>query len=117
MSGLTGLAYGALFGVYPALVADSFGVKGLSLNWGAMTMSPVVSGNIFNLAYGAIYDRHSMVLEGGERDCEEGLKCYRSAYWITLAASLVGIVLSLWSVRHEHVVRARERREDIERIE
>lgn len=30
LSGLTGLAYGFLFGVYPALVAETFGVHGLS---------------------------------------------------------------------------------------
>jgi len=38
LSGLTGLAYGALFGVYPALVADAFGPSGMGINWGAMTM-------------------------------------------------------------------------------
>lgn len=41
LSGLTGLAYGFLFGVYPALVAETFGVHGLSQNWGVMTLSPV----------------------------------------------------------------------------
>ncbi|RMX87769.1 hypothetical protein D0869_02119 [Hortaea werneckii] len=45
LSGLTGLAYGALFGVYPALVADAFGPSGMGINWGAMTMAPVLSGN------------------------------------------------------------------------
>lgn len=49
LSGLTGLAYGFLFGVYPALVAETFGVNGLSQNWGTMTLAPVVFGNIFNL--------------------------------------------------------------------
>jgi MFS family permease len=34
LSSMAGLAYGTLFGVYPALVADAFGVSGLSMNWG-----------------------------------------------------------------------------------
>jgi hypothetical protein len=34
LSTVGGLGYGVLFGVYPALVADAFGVSGLSLNWG-----------------------------------------------------------------------------------
>ncbi|KAK5116526.1 hypothetical protein LTR85_009151 [Meristemomyces frigidus] len=115
LSGLTGLAYGALFGVYPALVADAFGPTGMGINWGAMTMAPVVSGNIFNLAYGRILDKHSYFegdgKGGGERLCREGRECYGSAYWITLVASLVGVCWSLWCIRHEHVEKVREARE------
>jgi len=33
LSGLTGLGYGALFGVYPALIADAFGASGMGINW------------------------------------------------------------------------------------
>ena len=36
LSGLTGLGYGALCGVYPALVADAFGAAGLGINWSVM---------------------------------------------------------------------------------
>ncbi|KAL9632399.1 MAG: hypothetical protein Q9164_005339, partial [Protoblastenia rupestris] len=68
VSALTGLAYGFLFGCFPALVAETFGVHGLSQNWGCMTLAPVVSGNIFNLLYGRIYDRHSVILGDGTRD-------------------------------------------------
>jgi hypothetical protein len=102
VSGLSGLGYGALFGVYPALVADAFGVKGLSLNWGAMTLSPVISGNIFNLTYGAVFDKNSRELPGGDLQCSSGLKCYKDAYYVTLVASVVGVVVCLWSIYHEH---------------
>ncbi|KAI9780225.1 MAG: hypothetical protein M1835_004534 [Candelina submexicana] len=111
VSALTGLGYGVLFGVYPSLVSDAFGVHGLSQNWGTMTLAPIFSGNIFNLIYGAIYDRHSIVLPGGERDCPEGLKCYRSAYWVTFAGSVLGVAISLWRARHEYVKKARWLRE------
>lgn len=102
MSGLTGLAYGALFGVYPALVVDAFGVHGFSLNWGYMTLSPVICGNLFNLFYGAIFDHHSVILPDGDRECTQGLGCYSAAYWITLTASALGVLLSLWCVRQDH---------------
>ncbi|KAH9815718.1 putative TPP enzyme family protein [Teratosphaeria destructans] len=76
LSSLTGLAYGALFGVYPALVADAFGPSGMGINWAAMTMAPVLSANFFNLAYGAILDAHSHSdgesKGGGQRVCLEG---------------------------------------------
>ena len=104
VSALTGLAYGALFGVYPAITADTFGIGGLSFNWGALTLSPVVTGNIFNLCYGAIYDKHSF-MKDGERTCVDGLECYRGAYYISLSASLIGVLVSLWSIHHEHVTK------------
>ncbi|KAK8207047.1 major facilitator superfamily domain-containing protein [Phyllosticta capitalensis] len=115
LSGLTGLAYGALFGVFPSIVADAFGVHVMTQNWGFMTLSPVVSGNIFNLCYGSIYDHQSVELEGGERECTKGLSCYRAAYGFTFAASLIGLLLIFWTIRHEHNVR--RRREQANRFE
>lgn len=115
VSSLTGLAYGFLFGVFPSLVAEAFGVHGLSQNWGVLTLAPVISGNVFNLFYGIVYDHHSTVLPGGERDCPEGLACYRSAYWVTFAASLVGLATSLWCIQHQRAQQRQEARlRDIE---
>lgn len=114
LSGLTGLAYGALFGVYPALVADAFGPSGMGINWGAMTMAPVLSGNVFNLAYGTILDHHSHYedREGSpERVCDEGRACYSSAYWITLLASVIAVGWSLWCIRQDKLQRMRELRD------
>jgi MFS family permease len=115
LSSLTGLGYGALFGVYPALVADAFGTSGMAINWGAMTLAPVVTGNVFNLLYGSILDAHSVKRPGGEHGneliCDEGKACYSSAYWITLFASIVGICWSLWCIRTEKVEKARDDRE------
>lgn len=48
------MGYGFLFGVYPSLVVQVFGINGLSTNWGFMTLSPVISGNIFNILYGTL---------------------------------------------------------------
>jgi len=112
LSSLTGLGYGALFGVFPALVADAFGVHGLSLNWGFMIFAPVVTGNIYNLCYGRIFDGHST--EEGE--CREGLGCYRDAYWITLASSGMGVLLALWCIRYELVKKRKVARVGRERV-
>ncbi|KAI9731152.1 MAG: hypothetical protein M1834_005345 [Cirrosporium novae-zelandiae] len=120
VSGLTGLAYGFLFGVYPSLVADAFGTPALSQNWGCMTLAPILIGNVFNILYGHIYDAHSSsgpnAGPGGERDCPDGIDCYRSAYYVTTIASLVGICLSLWSVYHdEYIVRPEREKEALAR--
>jgi len=116
LSSLTGLAYGALFGVFPALVADAFGTSGMAINWGAMTLAPVVTGNVFNLLYGSILDGNSVKKGGkgehsGELVCSAGKACYSSAYWVTLVASIVGICWTLWCIRTEKVEKLRDGRE------
>ncbi|KIV83376.1 hypothetical protein PV11_05407 [Exophiala sideris] len=102
LSGLTGFAYGMLFGVFPSLVAHCFGVHGLSQNWGTMTLAPVVSGNIFNILYGKIYDAHSIKNEDGDMECLQGRKCYSTAYWVTFGAAILGVGCCLWSIWHEY---------------
>lgn len=108
VSSLSGLGYGFLFGVFPSIVAETFGIHGLSLNWGFMTLSPVISGNIFNTFYGLVYDRHSVVDADGGRFCPDGIECYRSAYLVTLAACGLGLITTLWVIRHQYLTRLRE---------
>ncbi|KAF1935785.1 MFS general substrate transporter [Clathrospora elynae] len=113
VSGLSGLAYGVLFGVFPALVVDAFGPDGFAVNWGFMTLGPVVSGNVYNLFYGLVYDSNSVVEPDGQRGCELGLKCYRTAYYVTLVSSILGIFTCFWGIYVEH---ARKRR-DLEELD
>ncbi|TPX08456.1 uncharacterized protein E0L32_010073 [Thyridium curvatum] len=108
ISGCSGLAYGLLFGVYPSIIAETFGIHGLSQNWGFMTLSPVLSGNIFNLFYGIVFDSHSIVEPSGDRSCLQGVQCYRNAYLVTLGAGFVGIAVTLWAILHQQQARARE---------
>jgi hypothetical protein len=104
VSGFTGIAYGFLFGVFPSLTAHTFGIGGLSQNWGVMTLAPVFSGNVFNLLYGNIYDAHSVVSHDGDRECPDGLGCYRSAYFMTFISGLFGIGVCLWSILRERSI-------------
>ncbi|KAJ3489627.1 hypothetical protein NLG97_g5956 [Lecanicillium saksenae] len=105
VSGLSGIAYGLLFGVFPSIVAETFGIHGLSQNWGFMTLAPVFSSNIFNLIYGSILDHHSVFDTGGERSCHEGLECYRSAYGVTLTSCVAGMAIIIWVIRHQYVAK------------
>ncbi|EEA28737.1 MFS transporter, putative [Talaromyces marneffei ATCC 18224] len=111
LSSFTGLAYGFLFGVFPSVVAHTFGIAGLSQNWGVISLAPVLSGNIFNLLYGTIFDHHSIIGPQGQRDCTEGLQCYQAAYWLTFFSGLGGMVVSLyciWQERQIHGPRGRK---------
>ncbi|DAA78673.1 TPA_exp: putative MFS transporter [Trichophyton benhamiae CBS 112371] len=98
ISSLTGLAYGVLFGVYPAIVSHAFGISGFSQNWGVMTLAAAIFGHIFNYIYGVIYDSHSKVLPDGTRQCNMGLECYSTAYLVAFYASICSGFLTLLGV-------------------
>lgn len=117
VSSLSGLAYGFLFGVFPSIVAEVFGIHGLSTNWGFITLAPVLSGNVFNLFYGAVFDAHSVIDKKGDRVCELGLECYRNAYVVTLLSGLVALVVSLASIQYDHACkRAAAKAKDLNRV-
>lgn len=101
VSGLSGLGYGFLFGVFPSIVAESFGIHGLSTNWGFMTLAPVFSSNIFNLFYGVVYDRHTIIDDHGRRVCKDGLECYLAAYLVTFGSCILGILMTLAVIRYQ----------------
>ncbi|KAK3991347.1 major facilitator superfamily domain-containing protein [Cladorrhinum sp. PSN332] len=101
VSGLSGLGYGFLFGVFPSIVAETFGIHGLSQNWGFMTLSPVLSGNIFNLFYGYVFDSHVILGDDGDRMCPDGLDCYQKAYFVTLGACGLGLAVTLMTIIRE----------------
>ncbi|OOQ90157.1 MFS transporter [Penicillium brasilianum] len=116
VSAFTGVAYGFLFGVFPSLTAHTFGIGGLSQNWGVMTLAPVFSGNVFNLIYGTVYDRHSIIGHEGDRECPDGLACYRSAYYLTFFSGLAGICVCLWSIFRERQIHNVVRKKTSQRL-
>ena len=90
-----------------------------------MTLSAIIFGNIFNFTYGEftlqivplflicigrIYDSHVTLMPDGRQDCPDGRLCYSGAYWITSAASFVGLAVILWSIRHDHVKKAKAKK-------
>lgn len=108
LSGLTGLGYGALFGVYPALVADAFGASGMASNWGAMILAPVMSGFVFNLVYGVILDAHTI-----NGVCDEGKHCYSTAYLVTLVSAVGGMFWAFWCMHNESSRKEKLRDHDV----
>jgi hypothetical protein len=45
-----------------------------------------------------VFDANSTRSEAGDMVCDQGLACYRSAYWLSAASSIVGILVSLGTV-------------------
>ncbi|EJD32332.1 hypothetical protein AURDEDRAFT_132169 [Auricularia subglabra TFB-10046 SS5] len=58
-SGLLGVAYGGLFGLCPVIIIEWFGLGHFSQNWGFTSLSPLLGGNIFSLAFGRNLDAHA----------------------------------------------------------
>ncbi|BFZ54121.1 GTP-binding protein rbg1 [Savitreella phatthalungensis] len=94
---LMGFGYGQLFGIAPVLTSELFGLRHFSTNWGMMSIAPGISGNIFNLLFGHIYDTHS---DPHTHICAQGINCYRSAFLFTGAASLAAAAFAIVLFRH-----------------
>lgn len=101
ISALIGFSYGLVFGVFPTIVSESFGLKYFSQNWGWVASSPVITSYAFNLLFGKIYDAHS----DSQHTCREGVGCYSQAFHITSLVNVATITLALYvifSKRHEY---------------
>jgi hypothetical protein len=74
-SALLGLSYGGMFGLFPSIVLEWFGlgecclnstrvrltsiIAHFSENWGFVSISPLFGGNIFSIAFGRNLDAHA----------------------------------------------------------
>ncbi|KAK7689991.1 hypothetical protein QCA50_006633 [Cerrena zonata] len=58
-SALLGVAYGSLFGLFPTITIEWFGLPHFSENWGFVSLSPMIGGNIFSIAFGRNLDAHA----------------------------------------------------------
>ncbi|KAH7916644.1 major facilitator superfamily domain-containing protein [Hygrophoropsis aurantiaca] len=109
-SGLLGLAYGGLFGICPTIVIDWFGLAHLSENWGYVSFSPMVGGNLFSLMFGRNLDAHAPDDSGEQshgliqtrelpstHQCFDGRDCYVSSLTITAVACMVALGLSFYA--------------------
>lgn len=106
-SAALGLAYGGLFGLYPTLVIEWFGLTHFSENWGYVSFSPTIGGNLFSLAFGRNLDAHNppkeeeapLVMRGlpaGEQ-CFAGKDCYVGSLYLTIFACMLGFALSVFA--------------------
>ncbi|KAG7441608.1 MFS general substrate transporter [Guyanagaster necrorhizus] len=112
-SSLLGLAYGSIFGTYPTLCIELFGMPHFSENWGYISLAPMVGGNVFSLAFGKNLDAHGpkdaklgeVMVMSGERQCLEGKACYVDTLYLTIAGCFLAFLLSVyacWRDRQKH---------------
>ena len=79
-----------------------------SENWGYLSLSPIGAGNLFSLIFGRNLDAHrsSPVLDAmnlppihgySAPQCLLGLYCYRDTIYLTMFATFLAILLSIWA--------------------
>ena len=79
-----------------------------SENWGYLSLSPIVAGNLFSLIFGRNIDARSSPANGAilntppidvysAPQCLLGLNCYRESIYLTMFATFSAILLSIWA--------------------
>ncbi|KAJ7250422.1 major facilitator superfamily domain-containing protein [Mycena rebaudengoi] len=107
-SALVGLAYGTIFGLFPTVCIEFFGLSHFSENWGFLSLSPMVGGNLFSIAFGRNLDAHEPpqestadVLASTAHQCLEGRSCYVATLGLTATACFCAILLSMLAAWRE----------------
>ncbi|KAI0337334.1 MFS general substrate transporter [Trametopsis cervina] len=119
-SALLGLAYGGLFGLFPSLVIEWFGLAHFSENWGFVSLSPLLGGNIFSIAFGRNLDAHApaepqdsvpgpnstftaaslgaRAIPGSDasHQCLLGRECYAGSLLMTITACSLALCLAIY---------------------
>jgi len=112
-SATLGLAYGGIFGLFPTIIIEWFGLGHFSENWGYVAVAPMIGGNLFSLAFGDNIDKHASQpassdspisgradLPSGQQ-CFDGRDCYVSSLYLTIFACSVALVLSVYAARKD----------------
>ncbi|KLO13820.1 MFS general substrate transporter [Schizopora paradoxa] len=113
-SATLGLAYGGIFGLFPTIIIEWFGLGHFSENWGYVAVAPMIGGNLFSLAFGHNIDNHASPpatsnsttlvrkadLPSGQQ-CFDGRECYVSSLYLTIFACSVALVLSFYAGRKD----------------
>ena len=124
---MLGLAYGGMFGLFPVIAIEWFGlgesdlengmmmifsslfflvaIAHFSENWGTLSLSPMIGGNLFSIMFGRNLDAHAtsgndsvLATRSGlpnATECWDGKECYITSLHISLSACLLALVLSV----------------------
>ncbi|KAH7056759.1 major facilitator superfamily domain-containing protein [Linnemannia elongata] len=90
---LVGLGYGSVFGVAPAIVSEWFHVSNFGTNWGWMSVTGAIGGQVFNLIFGWLYDveaQHEHTLE-----CF-GTECFHKSFVVGSISSFIGLSVLIY---------------------
>jgi hypothetical protein len=89
---VNGFAYGAIFTLYPTMVACVWGVTHFGTNWGIFILGPAVGSVVYGVLFASVYDR----AKSGPACISRS--CYEDTFLITGTSIIVAsfVVFSLW---------------------
>ncbi|ORX45484.1 hypothetical protein DM01DRAFT_264856 [Hesseltinella vesiculosa] len=88
------LVYGLSFGIAPAATAE-FGTSVFARNWGILLFAPALGSQLFNVLFGALYDKEAE--RQGVHVCQ-GPECFRETYWIGIVTVVICFFLMTWTI-------------------
>jgi MFS family permease len=89
---INGFSYGALFTLYPTMVACVWGLKSFGTNWGLFILGPAMGSVIYGVIFASVYESAS-----SDMSCL-GPKCYEATFLITGTGIIISsfLVFGLW---------------------
>ncbi|CAG8519280.1 6345_t:CDS:2 [Ambispora leptoticha] len=82
---IVGLGFGNLLGIAPTIASEWFGLRRFGLNWGFLSYSVAIGGQLYSLVFGFHRDwiRHKC----------SGVNCYTHVFWFTSTTCLLSVSL------------------------
>lgn len=93
---IIGLFYGTVFGAFPGIISDSFGVRSLSSNWGLVALAPIPFTSLLSVRIGKLYDA-----KANSAGMCVGPACFASAFDLHIILSIVVFFLVVVAIRIE----------------
>lgn len=89
---VNGFAYGAIFTLFPTMVARVWGVTHFGTNWGIFILGPAVGSVVYGLIFASVYDHAK------SGNACFGRACYEGTFIITGTSLVIAafVVFSLW---------------------
>lgn len=90
VSAINGFSYGALFTLYPTMVALIWGVEGFGSHWGLFILGPAIGSVFYGILFGNVYQSHSTPL-----GICLGNKCYELTFYLSGSGICLAALLEL----------------------
>lgn len=90
-----GYAFGAMFGSFPSIIADSFGTKNFSKIWGACTTGCMITIKLYT---SILAQNLSNYTQPNESTCKLGVKCYEHTFYIIGSSAFLSCILILFII-------------------
>lgn len=99
---LAGMAEGVMFGIYPVVMREAFGIKHYGKNYGLISFANCIGYPLFYSPISSYYYEHAghSVIVDGVQKCY-GLDCYRPVFLLIMALCAIALACCLKLVDHQ----------------